>query len=136
MGVLLVILFFVLIEIVQILSSKNKIVKWIIPVLSFIVSVSIVLGMTVMEQQNQVSNNMIMYMLVFVVSNIPTLIFVITNYIISKITFKDKTRSILKKCIFVIIAIIIIGYVVLFTTKKPAKVNKNAITAVDLNSIY
>lgn len=89
MGILFIILIIVLIELIQILNSRFKIIKWILPILSFLNSINIILSMFVLEKHNVPNNEietitLLYIILYFVIFNIPTLIFIITNYIVNK----------------------------------------------------
>lgn len=93
MGIILIILFLIMIEMIQILLSRFKIVKWIFPVLSFLSSVNIILAMIIMTEKSQVINTIIMCVVTLIIVNIPTIVFCYTNHK----AFEDRTISNIKK---------------------------------------
>ena len=89
MGILFIISIIVLVELIQILNSRFKIRKWILPILSLLNSINIILGMLVFKKHDATNNEIetitLMYsILLFVIFNIPTLIFIVTNSILNK----------------------------------------------------
>lgn len=131
MGILFIILIIVLVELIQILNSRFKIRKWILPILSFLNSINIILGMFVLEKHDAPNNEieiitLIYSILYFVIFNIPTLIFIATNYIINKTQGTDeKFYKNVKLCtlITLILAIILFVFIQIFASKYIKKVN-------------
>lgn len=125
MGILFIMVFILLLELIQILNSRFKIRKWILPILSFLFSINIILGMFVFEKHDSQNNKidditLIWNVLYFTIFNIPTLIFIITNYIVNKkYLFDKKFYKNLKYCILITFLILIIVYVLMqiFTLK-------------------
>lgn len=50
MGFIIIILIIIEMELIQILISKYKIAKWVLPILSFILSINAILGIIVFEK--------------------------------------------------------------------------------------
>lgn len=116
MGIVFIILIIVLLELIQILNSRFKIRKYILPTLFFLNSINIILGMLVFEKHDTSNNKidsitLICNILYFILLNIPTVIFIITNYIVGKKQYTDeKFFKIIKKfaiTIFIILLIVI-----------------------------
>lgn len=88
----------VILELIQVSCTRFKVKKWILPVLSFLLSVCIMIYLIGFELANQIGadRNGIMEVnigtwLMFPVLNIPTIIFIVTNIIFNKINNrKDK----------------------------------------------
>lgn len=117
MGILFIILIIVLVELIQILNSRFKIRKWILPILSLLLSINIILGILVFEKHdspnNKIDTSTLIYnFLYFAIFNIPTLIFIITNYIVNKKQIVDKQfYKNVKICILITLIITIILFV-------------------------
>jgi hypothetical protein len=125
MEILFIILIIVLIELIQILNSRFKIRKWILPILFFISSINIILGMLVYEQHDSPNNKietitLISHILIFVILNIPTLIFIVTNFIINKkqkINEKFYKNVKLSALITMVLAIVLFAFMQLSSIK-------------------
>lgn len=147
MGILFVIVIGTLLELIQILSSKNKIGKWILPSMSFLFSIFVILGIFVFEKHGVLNNKIdistvkynILYVIIF---NIPTLIFTITNFIMNKKKNIDKDfykKIKISTLITLIMMIILFVFIQLSTSKHITKVNEkenNAIQNTDSESNY
>ena len=95
MGIIFIILIIVLLELIQILNSRFKIRRYILPSLFFLNSINIILGMLVFEKYDASNNKIdsitsICNILYFILLNIPTVIFIITNYIVDKKKCADE----------------------------------------------
>ena len=92
MGLLILVIIIIIFELMQILCSRFKVIKWILPTLSFLNSINIFLAMIVFEGKEDYFKyeNFIGNIAIFLISNIPTIIFTITNLIISK---KEKNNK-------------------------------------------
>lgn len=117
MGIIFIILIIVLLELIQILNSRFKIRKYILPTLFFLNSINIILGMLVFEKYDASNNKIdsitsICNILYFILLNIPTVIFIITNYIVDKKQCADENffKRIKKFAltIFIILLIVIL----------------------------
>lgn len=117
MGIIFIILIIVLLELIQILNSRFKIRKYILPTLFFLNSINIILGMLVFEKHDALNNKIdsitsICNILYFILLNIPTVIFIITNYIVDKKQCADENffKRIKKFAltIFIILLIVIL----------------------------
>lgn len=143
MGILFLVLLVILIELLQILMSKYKIVKWIIPIISFIISINILLGIIVFELNETVilepaMPNMI-HIFLFIITNIPTVIFSITNYVMNskKNTDKNFYKNIKLSIIIILIILTILSIYMLMQYEKPVKRTNfnNSQNIIDINSI-
>lgn len=89
MGILFIILIMVVLELIQVLNSRFKIRKWILPIISLLNSINIILSILILEKHDSSNNkiesiSLLYNILYFVICNIPTLIFIFTNYILNK----------------------------------------------------
>lgn len=85
-------LLIVFLELIQIKCTKFKVRKWILPLLSFLLSLLIMIYLICFELSNQIGidrNNLmkvnISTWMMFPALNIPTIIFLITNIICNKL---------------------------------------------------
>ena len=86
------VLIMIALEILQISCAESKIKKWILPILSFLLSVYIMIYLISFELANQIGTDRhglievvdIGTWMMFVIFNIPTIIFIITNVIVRK----------------------------------------------------
>ena len=139
MGILFIISIIVLVELIQILNSRFKIRKWILPILSLLNSINIILGMLVFKKHDATNNEIetitLMYsILLFVIFNIPTLIFIVTNSILNKGQGTNENfHKNVKLCalITLVLAIVLFVFIQISASKHITKVNieerKNAI---------
>lgn len=89
---IILILVLLVLELIQIVWAKSKIKKWILPILSFLLSVYIMIYLISFELANQIGTDRhalievvdIGTWMMFVIFNIPTIIFIITNVIVRK----------------------------------------------------
>lgn len=96
MGILFIILIVLLLELIQIQNSRFKIRKWILPIFSLLNSIGILISMFVFEKHDILNNKLdsitlLSNILYFAIFNIPTLVFIITNYILNKKQVIDKS---------------------------------------------
>ena len=139
MGILFIISIIVLVELIQILNSRFKIRKWILPILSLLNSINIILGMLVFKKHDATNNEIatitLMYrILLVVICNITTLIFIVTNFILNKGqgTNENFYKNV-KLCalITLVLAIVLFVFIQISASKHITKVNieeiKNAI---------
>ena len=61
MGIIFIILIIVLLELIQILNSRFKIRKYILPTLFFLNSINIILGMLAFEKYDASNNKIVAY---------------------------------------------------------------------------
>ncbi len=139
MGILFIISIIVLVELIQILNSRFKIRKWILPILSLLNSINIILCMLVLKKHDATNNEIetitLMYsILLFVIFNIPTLIFIVTNFILNKgQSTNENFYKNVKLCalITLVLAIVLFVFIQISASKHITKVNieerKNAI---------
>ena len=101
MPYIILILFIIGFESLQIYLSEHKIKKWILPSLSFLFSLFIMLNLIVFELGDQIEPKKIGLKEIFTatawgnlpVLNIPTIIFILTNIIMSKIRKKEVNKD-------------------------------------------
>jgi cytochrome bd-type quinol oxidase subunit 2 len=139
MGILFIILIIVLVELIQILNSRFKIRKWILPILFFINSINIILGMFVYEQHDSPNSKietitLISYILIFIILNIPTLMFIVTNFIVNKKQeTNEKFYKNVKLCALITMVLVIVLFVFIqisslkHTTEINIKERKNTL---------
>lgn len=86
------ILFIIIVEFLQILLSKIKVIRWILPLLNFLIAIFIEINLIVFSMFNESKSllQVIDYevVLLFVIMNIPTILFILTNIIVSKYKFE------------------------------------------------
>lgn len=98
---IIVILLLIAFEMIQILCTESKIKKWILPTLSFLFSLFIMLNLIVFELGCQTEPKEIGLKEIFSATawgnlpflNIPTIIFIFTNIIMSKIRNKEGNKD-------------------------------------------
>jgi len=135
MGILFIILIVLLLELIQIQNSRFKIRKWILPIFSLLNSIGILISMFVFEKHDILNNKLdsitlLSNILYFAIFNIPTLVFIITNYILNKKQVIDKSFFNKVKLFIIIILIFIIIlfiYIQIFSSKNITTVNKENI---------
>lgn len=135
MGILFIILIVLLLELIQIQNSRFKIRKWILPIFSLLNSIGILISMFVFEKHDILNNKLdsitlLSNILYFAIFNIPTLVFIITNYILNKKQAIDKIFFNKVKLFIIIILIFIIIlfiYIQIFSFKNITTVNKENI---------
>lgn len=89
---IILILVLLTLELIQIVCAKTKIKKWILPILSFLISVYIMIYLIGFELADQIGTdrNGLMEVvdidtwIMFTILNIPTAMFIITNVIVKK----------------------------------------------------
>ena len=89
---IILILVLLVLELIQIVWAKSKIKKWILPILSFLLSVYIMIYLISFELANQIGTDRyglievvdIGTWIMFMILNIPTIMFIITNVIVKK----------------------------------------------------
>ncbi len=87
-------------EAIHILIAKNKFGKYVLPIISYILSLMNVLGLVIyninesQKYRNPVKDNFVKeipsYIILFIIFNIPTIIFCITNILVNK---KQKNKE-------------------------------------------
>lgn len=135
MGILFIILIVLLLELIQIQNSRFKIRKWILPIFSLLNSIGILISMFVFEKHDILNNKLdsitlLSNILYFAIFNIPTLVFIITNYILNKKQVIDKSFFNKVKLFIIIILIFIIILFIsmqIFSSKNITTVNKENI---------
>ena len=88
-------------EMIQISCAESKIKKWILPVLSFLLSLFIMLNLIVFELGDQIEPKKFGLKEIFndtawgnlPVLNIPTIIFIVTNVIMKKLNNKKESKE-------------------------------------------
>ena len=89
---IILILVLLVLELIQCIWAKSKIKKWILPILSFLLSVYIMIYLISFELANQIGIDRhglievvdIGTWMMFVILNIPTIMCIITNVIVKK----------------------------------------------------
>lgn len=137
MGLIIIILIIILIELVQILISRYKIEKWILPILSFILSINVILGGIIFEKHGNSNYNTYFYnVLIFIIFNIPTILLIVTNFIMkNKKNINDKFNKKINLLILLIIIVLISLFVIIQInlSKNITNVNKNEIIKIENN---
>ena len=136
MGFIIIILIIIEMELIQILISKYKIAKWILPILSFILSVNIVLGIIVFEKHESLDYyTYFYYILMLIIFNIPTILLSVTNFIMNnKKDFYEKFTKKIKLMILINIIVLISLFIIIQmnVSKNITSVNKNSILNIIL----
>lgn len=92
MGFIIIILIIIEMQLIQILISKYKIAKWILPILLFILSINAILGIIVFEKHGSLDYyTYFYYILMLIIFNIPTILLSVTNFLMNnKKNFYEK----------------------------------------------
>lgn len=112
--ILFIVLFILLTEILQILLSKSKIRRWILPILFFLCSLSIILAFWIQDNSHLTNYGVtfifvILEIFLFIVTNIPTVIFVVTNIILKdRNELKENTKKYFKFSILIILVVLVV----------------------------
>lgn len=84
----LFILYLVITECIQVFIANKKIIKWILPILNFIISLFVEINLIIFTMLNDGKNFFKTIdkevVLLFLILNIPTIIYIITNIVIKK----------------------------------------------------
>lgn len=84
----LFILYLVITECIQVFIANKKIIKWILPILNFIISLFVEINLIIFTMLNDGKNFFGTIdkevVLLFLILNIPTIIYIITNIVIKK----------------------------------------------------
>ena len=84
----LFILYLAITECIQVFIANKKIIKWILPILNFIISLFVEINLIVFTMLNDGKNFFKTIdkevVLLFLILNIPTIIYIITNIVIKK----------------------------------------------------
>lgn len=125
MGILFIILIMVVLELIQVLNSRFKIRKWILPIISLLNSINIILSILILEKHDSSNNkiesiSLLYNILYFVICNIPTLIFIFTNYILNKkkVTNKKFYNKIGLYTLITLIFIVVLFIIIQISTSK------------------
>lgn len=97
---IILILLIVVLELIQVSCTRLKVRKWILPILSFLLSVYIIIYLTGFELADQVGTDRkglidvmdIDTWMMFMILNIPTVIFILTNIIFNKINNRKEKQ--------------------------------------------
>lgn len=137
MGFIIIILIIIEMELIQILISKYKIAKWILPILSFILSVNIVLGIIVFEKHESLDYyTYFYYILMLIIFNIPTILLSVTNFLMNnKKDFYEKFTKKIKLMILINIIVLISLFIIIQmnVSKNITSVNKNELIKIENN---
>lgn len=137
MGLIIIILIIIEMQLIQILISKYKIVKWILPILSFILSINIVLGIIVFERHVSLDYyTYFYYILMLIIFNIPTILLSVTNFIMNnKKDFYEKFTKKIKLMILINIIVLISLFIIIQmnVSKNITSVNKNELIKIENN---
>ena len=101
MPYIILILVMLALELIQISCAESKIKKWILPILSFLFSLFIMLNLIVFELGDQIEPKKFGLKEVFSatawgnlpVLNIPTIMFIVTNIVMKKISKKKEKQN-------------------------------------------
>lgn len=84
----LFILYLVITECIQVFIANKKIIKWILPILNFIISLFVEINLIIFTMLNDGKNFFQTIdkevILLFLILNIPTIVYMITNIVIKK----------------------------------------------------
>lgn len=84
----LFILYLVITECIQAFIANKKIIKWILPILNFIISIFVEINLIIFTMLNDGKNFFETIdkevVLLFLILNIPTIVYIITNIVIKK----------------------------------------------------
>ena len=131
-GILIIILLMIAFEMLQIHLAKTKVGKWILPVIIFVFSIQVILGLIVFESADYSNtgkafveifgfNEILEFIEIFCVMNIPTVIFLVTNKIVN-----NKKAINMKKLILygIYITMLLVIGMILFVFFSSAKEDK------------
>lgn len=142
-GVILVAIFSIL---MQVLATKSKVVKWIQPILYWLLSLNAVIFIIIFEMHEYVNygktflqiieRNLENILYVFIIFNIPTIIMLIINRVMKNNRLSKKSTEIIGICsvIIIILAIVLfkvemyLSYNAMSSTKINKESNQNLIT--------
>lgn len=137
MGFIIIILIIIEMQLIQILISKYKIAKWILPILSFILSINAILGIIVFEKHGNLDYyTYFYYILMLIIFNIPTILLSITNFIMNnKKDFYEKFTKKIKLMILINIIVLISLFIIIQmnVSKNITSVNKNELIKIENN---
>lgn len=137
MGFIIIILIIIEMQLIQILISKYKIVKWILPILSFILSINAILGIIVFEKHRSLDYyTYFYYILMLIIFNIPTILLSVTNFLMNnKKDFYEKFTKKIKLMILINIIVLISLFIIIQmnVSKNITSVNKNELIKIENN---
>lgn len=137
MGFIIIILIIIEMQLIQILISKYKIAKWILPILSFILSINDILGIIVFEKHGSLDYyTYFYYILMLIIFNIPTILLSVTNFIMNnKKDFYEKFTKKIKLMILINIIVLISLFIIIQmdVSKNITSVNKNELIKIENN---
>lgn len=137
MGFIIIILIIIEMQLIQILISKYKIAKWILPILSFILSINVILGIIVFEKHGSLDYyTYFYYILMLIIFNIPTILLSVTNFLMNnKKDFYEKFTKKIKLMILINIIVLISLFIIIQmnVSKNITSVNKNELIKIENN---
>ncbi len=137
MGFIIIILIIIEMQLIQILISKYKIAKWILPILSFILSINAILGIIVFEKHESLDYyTYFYYILMLIIFNIPTILLSVTNFLMNnKKDFYEKFTKKIKLMILINIIVLISLFIIIQmnVSKNITSVNKNELIKIENN---
>lgn len=137
MGFIIIILIIIEMQLIQILISKYKIAKWILPILSFILSINAILGIIVFEKHGSLDYyTYFYYILILIIFNIPTILLSVTNFLMNnKKDFYEKFTKKIKLMILINIIVLISLFIIIQmnVSKNITSVNKNELIKIENN---
>lgn len=137
MGFIIIILIIIEMQLIQILISKYKIAKWILPILLFILSINAILGIIVFEKHESLDYyTYFYYILMLIIFNIPTILLSVTNFLMNnKKDFYEKFTKKIKLMILINIIVLISLFIIIQmnVSKNITSVNKNELIKIENN---
>ena len=137
MGFIIIILIIIEMQLIQILISKYKIAKWILPILSFILSINAILGIIVFEKHESLDYyTYFYYILMLIIFNIPTILLSVTNFLMNnKKDFYEKFTKKIKLMMLINIIVLISLFIIIQmnVSKNITSVNKNELIKIENN---
>lgn len=135
-GVLIIILLMIAFEMIQIHLAKTKVGKWVLPVIVFVFSIQVILGLVIFESANYTNigktffeifdfNEIFEFIEILCVMNIPTVIFLVTNKIVNSKKIIDTKKLILYGIYIAMILVIGIILFVFFSIAKEDELLKS-----------
>ena len=137
MGFIIIILIIIEMQLIQILISKYKIAKWILPILLFILSINAILGIIAFEKHGSLDYyTYFYYILMLIIFNIPTILLSVTNFLMNnKKDFYEKFTKKIKLMILINIIVLISLFIIIQmnVSKNITSVNKNELIKIEDN---
>lgn len=111
---ILIVMIIILFELIQMLLSKRKVLRYILPIITYLFSLYIILGLIIYDIEESMKyrtfglSNIISWIWLFFIFNIPTILFCVTNICMKK---KEKKYIVAYIIINIILLIPIVNLV-------------------------